>query len=47
MYDTLIIGGGVAGLTVAKELGKRGEKVLLLDKWGNLGGRIYTHHEKG
>jgi hypothetical protein len=47
MYDTLIIGGGVAGLTVAKELAKRGEKVLLLDKWGNWGGRVYTHHEKG
>ena len=46
MYDTLIIGGGIAGLTVAKGLAERGEKVLLLDKWGKMGGRIYTHRVK-
>ena len=47
MYDTLIIGGGVAGLTVAAELGRRGDRVLLLDKWGNWGGRVYTFHGTG
>lgn len=44
MYDTLIIGGGVAGLTVAVELSKRGERVILFDKWGTWGGRVYTYH---
>jgi hypothetical protein len=47
MYTTLIVGGGVAGLSVARELARRGDKVLLLDKWGNWGGRVWTHHEKG
>jgi glycine/D-amino acid oxidase-like deaminating enzyme len=47
MYDTIIIGGGVAGLTVAKELAKRGDKVILFDKWGNWGGRVYTYHGAG
>jgi monoamine oxidase len=46
MYDTLIIGGGVAGLTVAAELARKGERVILFDKWGTWGGRVYTHHGK-
>jgi glycine/D-amino acid oxidase-like deaminating enzyme len=47
MCDTLIIGGGVAGLTVAGELARRGDRVFLLDKWGNWGGRIFTFHGAG
>ena len=47
MYDTLIIGGGVAGLTVAAELARRGDRVLLLDKWGNWGGRVFTFRGTG
>jgi monoamine oxidase len=44
IYDTLIIGGGVAGLTVAGGLAERGQRVILFDKWGNWGGRVYTYH---
>ncbi len=44
MYGTVIVGGGMAGLTVAHELAKRGESVLLLDRYGNWGGRVYTYH---
>jgi glycine/D-amino acid oxidase-like deaminating enzyme len=47
MYDTAIIGGGVAGLTVAAALARRGDRVLLMDKWGNWGGRVYTFHGTG
>jgi hypothetical protein len=48
MFDAIIIGGGVAGLTVAAECARRGMKTLLCDKWGNWGGRVYTYRgEKG
>jgi len=47
MYDTLIVGGGVAGLAVAGELARRGERVLLLDKWGIWGGRVWTERTHG
>lgn len=47
MYDTIIVGGGVAGLTVAAELGHRGDRVLLMDQWENWGGRVYTYHGTG
>jgi monoamine oxidase len=43
--DTIIIGGGVAGLAVAGELTRAGRNVLLLEARERLGGRILTHHE--
>lgn len=33
-YDTIIIGAGIAGATVAHSLSKKGQKVLVLDKNG-------------
>lgn len=45
MYNTVIVGGGMAGLTVAHALATKGEPTLLLDRWGNWGGRIYTQHK--
>ncbi|MBT4638551.1 MAG: GMC family oxidoreductase [Deltaproteobacteria bacterium] len=33
-YDTIIVGSGPGGATVAKELSKKGQKVLILE-WGN------------
>ncbi len=41
--DVIIVGGGLAGLVAAAELGDRGKKVLLVDQEGpqNLGGQAF------
>lgn len=44
---TLIIGGGLAGLTLAALLARRGERVTVLERRTTLGGRAATHHEAG
>lgn len=40
--DTIIIGGGFAGVTAARELSQLGQKVLLLEARDRLGGRTWT-----
>ena len=40
--DVVVIGGGLAGLTAARELGRRGRKVLLLEARERLGGRAWV-----
>jgi monoamine oxidase len=42
--DTLIIGGGIAGLTAARHLTEAGQRIRLLEAHDRLGGRIYTQH---
>jgi monoamine oxidase len=42
--DVIVIGAGVAGLTVARDLTAAGLRVLLLEARRRLGGRIMTHH---
>ena len=42
---TVIVGGGIAGLIVAEELAKRGEPVIVLEKYPFFGGRINTHRD--
>ncbi|MDB5038056.1 MAG: hypothetical protein JWQ35_1584 [Bacteriovoracaceae bacterium] len=42
--DVCIIGGGIAGLTAAYDLTKRGKSVIVLEKSDRLGGRIKTKH---
>jgi glycine/D-amino acid oxidase-like deaminating enzyme len=50
MYDTVIVGGGLAGLTVTLELAlrmQRGESVCLLEREPTVGGRALTYQEHG
>src|SRR5262245_18587667 len=42
--DVIILGGGVAGLSAARDLTAAGARVLLLEARDRLGGRILTHH---
>ena len=41
-YDAVIVGGGFAGVTAARELTQRGVSVLLLEARDRLGGRTWT-----
>jgi monoamine oxidase len=43
-FDVIVIGAGVAGLTVARELSGAGRRILLLEGRDRIGGRILTHH---
>ena len=42
MLDVIVIGGGFAGVTAARELSLRGRSVLLLEGRDRLGGRTWT-----
>ena len=41
--DVIVIGAGVSGLFAAKELTRRGYRVLVLEARDRVGGRTYTH----
>ena len=41
-YDVIVIGGGFAGATAARDLGQSGLRVLLLEARNRLGGRTFT-----
>jgi len=40
-YDAIIVGAGAAGLMAARELGRAGKKVLMLEARDRIGGRIW------
>ena len=42
MYDVIVVGGGFAGVTAARETSMRGYKTLLLEARSRLGGRADT-----
>ncbi|MFR9731768.1 flavin monoamine oxidase family protein [Saccharopolyspora sp. MS10] len=45
--DVVIVGGGIAGLITARELGRTGLRVVLLEARDRLGGRVWTDHRFG
>ncbi len=47
MYDAIIIGGGLGGLSAAAILSKSGKKVILFEKNNILGGRCSSYKKKG
>lgn len=46
-YDLLIVGSGLYGAVIAHELGKRGKKVLVLDRRVHIGGNCWTRNDDG
>ncbi|GAA3547616.1 NAD(P)/FAD-dependent oxidoreductase [Amycolatopsis ultiminotia] len=42
-----MIGGGIAGLITARELGRQGLRVVVLEARDRLGGRVWTDHRLG
>ena len=45
--QTLIIGGGLSGLSLASQLARQGRDFLLVEGRDRLGGRILTEHLEG
>jgi monoamine oxidase len=46
-YDVIVIGGGFAGVTAARETARGGAETLLLEARDRLGGRTWTHRWNG
>jgi phytoene dehydrogenase-like protein len=46
-YNTIIVGGGIAGLTSAAYLSRAGQKVILIEKNSELGGLVNTFERDG
>jgi phytoene dehydrogenase-like protein len=46
-YDTVVVGGGVAGLTASIYLARAGQRVLLIEKNRNCGGLVNTFKRDG
>jgi monoamine oxidase len=42
--DVVVVGAGLAGLTAARELVKKGKSVIVLEANNRPGGRVWTHH---
>ena len=47
IYDTIVVGGGIAGLTATVYLAREGQKVLLIEKNRELGGLVNSFSRNG
>ncbi|VFS52825.1 UDP-galactopyranose mutase [Budvicia aquatica] len=47
MYDYLIVGAGLFGSVCARELTKKGKKVLVIERRSHIGGNVYTEDYDG
>lgn len=47
MYDYLIVGSGLYGSTIARELTDSGKSVLVIEKRNHVGGNVYTEKIEG
>lgn len=47
MLDTLVIGGGLAGLVAARKLSRAGQRVRVLEAGREVGGRVRTREVEG
>lgn len=47
MYDYLIVGAGLFGAVMARELTDAGKSVLVIDKRDHIGGNVYTERIEG
>src|SRR5580658_2622621 len=41
-YDVIVLGGGFAGVTAARELARSGRRCVILEARGRLGGRTFS-----
>lgn len=46
MYDFLIVGCGLAGMTASRALAEKGYKVVLVEKRNHIGGNIYDYYNQ-
>lgn len=46
MYDVIIIGSGISGLTIAERFGVKNKKVLVIEKRNHIGGNCYDYYNK-
>jgi polyamine oxidase len=47
LYDVIIVGAGVAGLSAARDIKSAGMSVLVLESSHRIGGRVYTDYSTG
>ncbi len=47
MYDFIIVGSGLYGVTLARELTNAGKNVLVIEKRNHIGGNVYTEKIEG
>lgn len=46
-YDYLIVGAGLSGCVIARELAEKGYSVMIIDKRNHVGGNVYTEEKEG